>query len=141
MSRAARLRSVVFVCAASALTVACWQSPDEGEPPGSVCDPTLSYEENIAPIVERYCSRCHASTVALSQRHGAPGDQNFDSEEALLEHALSIQLHAGVGPYAENRSMPPPGFRAPSDEERAELSRFLECELESGAPAAPPHHH
>jgi uncharacterized membrane protein len=119
---------------------ACVNSEEEGAPTGSVCDPALSYEQDIAPIMERYCVSCHSASVPLPQRHGAPGDHNFDTETDVLANALHIQMRAGVGPDAANRSMPPHGFQKPSDDERVALARFLECQLESGE-SAPMHHH
>jgi uncharacterized membrane protein len=118
----------------------CVNSMEEGAPTGSVCDPTLDYDADVAPVVSRYCASCHSVSVPLKERHGAPGDHNFDSEADVLANALHIQESAGIGPDAENRSMPPHGFRAPSDEQRITLARFLECQLESGV-SAPVHHH
>jgi uncharacterized membrane protein len=118
----------------------CVDSTEQGAATGSVCDPTLEYEADVAPIVTRYCASCHSVSVPLKERHGAPGDHNFDSEADVLANALHIQESAGIGPNAENRVMPPRGFRAPSDEQRVTLARFLECELESGA-SVPEHHH
>jgi uncharacterized membrane protein len=118
----------------------CVNSTEEGAPTGSVCDPALNYEGDIAPIMTRYCVSCHSASVPLKERHGAPGDRNFDGEADVLENALHIQERAGSGPDADNHSMPPRGFRAPSAEQRITLARFLECQLESGE-SAPMHHH
>jgi uncharacterized membrane protein len=106
---------------------------EEGKPSGASCDPALTYTNDIAPLMERYCLRCHAQSVPLSQRHGAPGDHNFETERGLLAQAEHVDLLAGAGPESTNRSMPPKGFGpAPSDDERALLAAFLACELEGG---------
>jgi uncharacterized membrane protein len=138
-SQAARaLRLGLLLCAGFA--VSCTSREEEGAPTGSLCDSTLSYVDDFAPIMERYCSRCHAASVPLKERHGAPGGSDFDSEAAVIEHALEIQMRAGFGPEAENRSMPPKGSHAPSDEQRRTISRFLTCHLESGDDAHAHHH-
>jgi uncharacterized membrane protein len=118
----------------------CVNSMEDGAPTGSVCDPALDYDADVAPIITRYCTSCHSVSVPLKERHGAPGDHNFDSEADVLASALHIQKSAGIGPDAENRSMPPHGFRAPSDAQRVTLARFLECRLESGSSATVHHH-
>ncbi len=130
---------------ALALVLSLWAgcASDElpGEDPGAECDPELSYESDVAPIVDRYCRSCHSSQVPLTKRHGAPGDHDFDSEADVLARAERITQRAGIGPAAENRSMPPRGFRAPSDEERAILASFLACHVQSSANGAPHQHH
>ena len=83
--------------------------------------------------MQRYCLRCHAESVPLAQRHGAPGDHNFDTEHGVLSQAEHIDMLAGSGPEATNRSMPPKGFGPfPSTDERAVLAAFVACELASG---------
>ncbi|HEX6244973.1 MAG TPA: hypothetical protein VFZ61_28830 [Polyangiales bacterium] len=82
--------------------------------------------------MERYCLRCHADSVPLTQRQGAPGDHNFDTERGVLSQAEHIDLVAGSGPESTNRSMPPKGSGPyPSMEERELLAAFLACELDS----------
>lgn len=119
----------------------CVNSEAEGTPTGSVCDPDLSYDRDVAPIVEHYCLACHSVSVPLAERHGAPGDHNFDTEADLNANALHVQMAAGIGPDAENRSMPPKGFAKPTDDERITLARFLECQVERESPSAEHHHH
>ena len=135
------MRIALALALSLSFTPACASDELPGEDPGAVCDTTLSYEGDVAPIVDRYCGNCHARQVPLTERHGAPGDRDFDDEADVLAHAERITRRAGVGPAAENRSMPPRGFRAPSDEERSILASFLACHLESSASGAPHHHH
>jgi uncharacterized membrane protein len=118
----------------------CINSEQRGEATGSSCDSDLSYAQDVAPIMQRYCVSCHDSNLPLTARRGAPGDHNFDTEEGVLDKAEAVQIRAGIGPGAENRSMPPEGFAGPSDEERGLLARFLACHIEiDDSPAA--HHH
>jgi uncharacterized membrane protein len=117
-------------------------SADAGAASGATCDPQLSYAEHVAPLMQRYCVSCHAADVPLKQRHGAPGDHNFDSEQGVLQFAQHIDLVAGVGPAAENRSMPPSGFGPdPSDEERALLASYVACQLPEATPGEHVHAH
>jgi uncharacterized membrane protein len=124
----------------AAFALGCLNSEEEGALTGSVCDPALTYEDDIAPLMDHYCISCHGAGVPLKSRNGAPGDHNFDTLAEVLENAMHIQMRAGVGPDAQNRSMPPKGFSQPSDEERITLARFLECQLEAGD-STPAHHH
>jgi uncharacterized membrane protein len=112
----------------------------EGEPTGAVCDRRLSYRDQIQPFMQRYCVSCHAQDLPLTRRHGAPGGQDFDTEQGLIAHADAIALRAAAGTEAINRSMPPRSFgHSPSDDERMMLGRFLACLEEDGA--SPGHQH
>jgi len=95
---------------------------------GATCDDSLSYANDIKPIVEKYCTRCHASTVKGTARMGAPADHNFDSESGILEAAAHIDEQAGSGPNGTNVVMPPSDPK-PSTDERATLSKYLACHL------------
>lgn len=138
-----RVTSASLSLALTALSVlaGCAGSSEPGEATGALCDPGLSYQVDVAPLMERYCVRCHAESVPLRERHGAPGDHNFDSEQGVLAQAQHISLSAGIGPDAENRSMPPHGQTQPSDDERRTLAHFLACQLESTTRAAHVHQH
>ena len=116
----------------------CSSSEESGAPTGASCDATLSYADDVAPILDRYCLACHSVEVPLTKRHGAPGDHNFDSEAEVIGFALHIEQRAGAGPDAQNQSMPPAGFRKPSDAERELLASFLACHLDASSGA--PHH-
>ena len=107
---------------------ACSQSETSGQYTGASCDPYLIYELDIAPLMERYCVSCHASTLALTRRHGAPGDHDFDSEQGLLDNADHVELVAAAGPDAENHSMPPKGWPQPDEAERRLLGQWLACQ-------------
>jgi len=108
--------------------LACAQDEQQGSPTGAECDPYLYYELEIAPLMDRYCVSCHAQDLPLSQRHGAPGDHDFDSKQGVLNNAEHVALVAAGGPLAINRSMPPGGSKQPSDAERKLLGQWLACQ-------------
>jgi len=133
-----------WLLAGAVLQAGCGGSSSEsvGAASGATCDSQLSYAEDVAPLLQRYCVSCHAADVPLKQRHGAPGDINFDGEQGVSEHAQHIDQVAGVGPEAENRSMPPTGFGpVPSDEERALLASYVACQLPQATPGGHVHEH
>jgi uncharacterized membrane protein len=103
----------------------------EGEATGALCDRRIRYADDVAPLLQRYCLRCHAESVPLNQRHGAPGDENFDTELGVMLHAEGIALRAAGGFDAINRSMPPSSSaKQPSDQERKLLGSYLACVTE-----------
>ena len=76
-----------------------------------------------------YCTSCHSRDAA--DRHGAPADQNFDTEAEIRQHAAEIDAEAAAGPDARNTDMPDmsgPVRIAPTMREREQLGQFLACE-------------
>lgn len=51
-----------------------------------------------------YCRECHSANS--TNRRGAPGSQNYDTEADILRHAAEIEAEAAAGPDATNTSMP-----------------------------------
>jgi uncharacterized membrane protein len=100
-------------------------------PSGASC-PTANaptYDSFGQRFFTTYCTSCHSRDAA--DRHGAPGDQNYDTEADIRQHAASIDLEAAAGPKATNTSMPDmsgPVHVQPSDVERQQLGEFLACE-------------
>lgn len=94
---------------------------------GAVCDMSLTYEAEIAPLMTQYCTRCHATAVTGRARNGAPDDHNFDSEQGILAEKPHVDETAGSGPDATGTSMPPKGYPQPTKEERATISKWLAC--------------
>lgn len=122
------VRSVQRLFSAALLfSLGCGGSAETGQPTGASCDSDLTYTADIEPFMQKYCVRCHAKDVPLEQRHGAPGDHNFDSEQGVLANAAHIAHEAASGPDATNRSMPPDGAK-PSTAERALLGSYLACQ-------------
>jgi len=99
-----------------------------GPSTGAACDDKLTYTRDIAPLMEKYCTRCHGSKVVGADRMGAPSDHNFDTEADIHEMAAHIDEQAGSGPEVTNTTMPPSGAK-PSVAEREILSKFLACHL------------
>lgn len=91
-------------------------------------------------FMDTYCVMCHSSTLARSQRNGAPLYHDFDSLLGVVEVTGHIDQQAGSGPDAHNTFMP--GDRCPSvpggsldracptvsDAERTSLAAWLACE-------------
>jgi cytochrome c5 len=127
---------------------------------GTVCpapDPTtLGYDTQYDPqctqadgagsgmcfgkaFMDHYCTMCHASTLTLSQRNGAPLFHDFDTLEGVLEVPDHIDEQAGIGPTASNHFMPgtqcpsTPGgpldgdCAQPTDAERTQLAEWIAC--------------
>ena len=81
------------------------------------------------PFFATYCTGCHSRDAR--ERHGAPSDQNFDTEADIARHAAAIDAEAAGGPDAMNTAMPDmsgPVHMQPTDAERDELGQFLACE-------------
>jgi len=110
---------------ALALFVAACDSPT-----GSTCPPTdpPTYASFGQQFFADYCQDCHSA--ASTNRHDAPGDLNFDSEDEIKKHASDIDSEAAAGPDATNTSMPeksPNVMTLPSDDERRLLGQYLAC--------------
>ena len=99
-------------------------------PSGATCPPTNppDYDTFAKPFMEMYCLDCHS--VNSTNRHDAPGDQNFDTEADLKKHAEAIDAQAASGPDATNTAMPEKSANVmtlPSKQERELLGQYLAC--------------
>ena len=101
----------------------------EGKPTGAVCPATstLTYASFGMPFLDKYCQRCHASTVTGAARHGAPDDHTFDMIVDIRTLADHMDQLAGAGPDAVNTVMPPSDPK-PTEAERRQLSEWLACD-------------
>lgn len=118
-----RLTSLLFL-------VACTTSPSTGASCPSTHAPT--YAGFGKPFLAKYCLGCHS--VGALERHGAPRDQNFDTEAELKAHADAIDRVAAAGPEARNTDMPEiagPVRMAPAMVDRERLGELLACERAS----------
>jgi hypothetical protein len=116
------------ICLLFVATAACTETPS-----GSTCPPNPAdaptYDNFGREFMETYCTGCHSANAP--DRHGAPGDQNYDTEADVKLHAAEIDSHAAAGPNATNTSMPEvagPVHSAPTQAERERLGQFLACE-------------
>ncbi len=101
-----------------------------GSPTGASCPPTdpPTYASFGQAFFASYCTGCHSA--AASDRHGAPGNENYDTEADIARHASTIELEAAGGPDATNTAMPElagPVMTKPTDAERARLGEYLAC--------------
>jgi uncharacterized membrane protein len=102
-----------------------------GTPSGATCptDNAPDYATFGKPFIDKYCTDCHSA--ASSNRHGAPTDENFDSEADVKAHASDIDEAAAKGPSADNTAMPDMSgdvHSPPTDAERVTLGQFIACE-------------
>jgi uncharacterized membrane protein len=101
-----------------------------GSPTGSTCPPTdpPTYANFGQAFFGKYCTSCHSATS--TNRHDAPGNQNYDSEADIKKHADDIDTEAAAGPDATNTSMPEIGgtvISKPTQAEREQLGQYLAC--------------
>lgn len=121
---------VTFLLTAVTALAGCGEhSHAKGKPTGATCPTTqtLTYENFGRSFFDTYCQRCHGSTVTGAARNGAPADHSFDDVLDIRTFAGHIDEHAGSGPNATNRVMPP-SAPTPTDEQRVQLSQWLACQ-------------
>ena len=157
----------LWIGAIAAVSVAC-TTPEKPTSTGTVCptpDPmTFGYTAATTPgctgtpdqcnfgktFMDAYCVNCHAKSLPISQRNGAPFLHDFDSLKGVLQVANHIDQQAGFGPNAHNTFMPGAGTdgRCPSvlggsldeacppisDEERTNLAAWIACEIDRDHP-------
>jgi uncharacterized membrane protein len=118
---------------ALAMSLGCGEQKENvhssGHASGTTCsqESSLTYENFARDFMKRYCTRCHAASLASSERNGAPSDHDFDTLEGLRStHADHIDQQAAAGPDAVNDAMPPSDPR-PSNDERRKLGEWLAC--------------
>lgn len=105
------------------------EEADVGPASGALCPDTdpPTYESFGKEFMESYCTTCHASSVTGSARHDAPTDHNFDKLQGIQSAIDHIDQTAAAGPSATNTLMPPPGYKAPTTDERKKLGQWLAC--------------
>lgn len=110
---------------------ACEQEHDEGPASGATCpeNSSLTWDSFGKGFMEKYCTRCHASSLSGAARQGAPSDHNFESTELVRMQSEHIDGEAAAGPDSVNTSMPI-GSPTPTEDERKQLGEWLAC----GAP-------
>jgi uncharacterized membrane protein len=106
------------------------EGQDLGKATGAVCVASLTYATDVAPLMTKYCTTCHAKAVTGASRRNAPTDHNFETQAGILEEAEHIDHNAGSGPSATNTLMPPPDEKlaVPTTTERATLASWLACQ-------------
>ena len=104
------------------LLLACTTAEDSTP---SVCahDPTLTWDNFGNGYVTQFCNACHASTLPAELREGAPMGIDFDTYQGVLDYADRIEVRT----VPEGADMPPGG--GPSEEERARLGEWLDCQV------------
>lgn len=115
---------------AALLLVACTPEPsaetgdtavpsDTAAPDACSEGPVVTYDNFGAGFLTQHCTSCHAATAP--DRHEAPADVVFDTEEEALAWADRILARAASDPT----TMPPQG--GTSEDDRALLALWLGC--------------
>jgi len=90
------------------------------EPAICVGAPVVTWDNFGAGFVTQYCDACHASTTL--DRHDAPDDVTFDTEDEIWSHADRILVRAA----GDAPTMPPMG--GVPDDDRTLLEIWLTCD-------------
>ena len=98
------------------------------EAPACPRDPPLSYDNFGQGFLRRHCAGCHSSLLPQEQRNGAPISINLDSYADAKIWADRIAATA----LGDAPTMPPGG--GPTDDEKALLEEWLDCEFEAELP-------
>ncbi|HVV81514.1 MAG TPA: hypothetical protein VHE35_00500 [Kofleriaceae bacterium] len=124
-----KLLCLVTLLAAAA---GCSSRPDPMDT-GSTCPPgsTLTYDNFAKGFMERYCTRCHDSSLHGSARQGAPLFHDFDTERGILNVANHVDEYAAAGPLAVNTLMPNDDGASPTVAERYQLGEWIACALDA----------
>ena len=115
------LRAFAVVAASSGSACSIAQLEDAECPPEGT---TLSYENFGQDFMASWCLRCHQPYT--NNRHGAPGEYNFDTLQGIRRNTTRIFARAAL----DNDSMPP-GPDDPPGQQREDLAEWLAC----GAPS------
>jgi hypothetical protein len=121
--RWAAIATVMMACGGGGGPVSVFGPPTE-----STCPPasTVTYESFGRDFMERYCTRCHASTLEGAARQGAPSFHDFDTVFGVRGVADHVDETTAAGPAAVNEGMPPDGPR-PTLDERLTLGEWIAC--------------
>lgn len=80
---------------------------------------TLTYEDNVFPLMERYCSDCHNADTF----EGDLDIEKFETTAMVLE---SIAIWDRIALRVKNNEMPPKDEPKPTDEEKALIQTWIE---------------
>ncbi len=86
-------------------------------------DCKYTYESFGKGFMEKYCNGCHSSTKTGISRKGAPAGYDFDKPELIAKEKKDI-----IEWTVEKKKMPPLLSTKPTDEERAQVKTWLDCE-------------
>jgi uncharacterized membrane protein len=122
MSENRRMGSFVFAVAAVVFQLGCGEKIDPVSGDFDPVDGGVTYSEDMKPILDENCIRCHASDKSGPERNGAPLSVNLDTYEgaSASSEAANVRVQSG--------SMPPIG---PLDSADRELFQQW---VEDGAP-------
>jgi uncharacterized membrane protein len=111
MMRTLRRCAVAFLLLAACL-VACEDKLDPFVEGGQHQLPdSVSYTEHVKPLLDTYCTGCHASFLQGADRNGAPTGVDVDTYAGAVQWADRSNARIQAG------SMPPSGGLSSSDRE------------------------
>jgi uncharacterized membrane protein len=103
----------MFLISVLASVVGCGEKLDPGGHGNSAdgSDGSVTYSQDVAPILDANCIGCHAAYREGADRNGAPVGVDFDTYEAAAESGQAANTRVQAG------SMPPPGPLSEEDKE------------------------
>jgi uncharacterized membrane protein len=101
--------------------LACGDKDDGDDTAAGLCAdaPVVTWDNFGEGFLTENCQSCHSADTA--DRHGAPEDVNFDTEEEALDQADRILARAATA----SPTMPPAG--GTQEEDRTLLTLWLTC--------------
>lgn len=122
MSEHRRLRNFVLIVAAIVFQLGCGEKIDPLLGDYEPVDGGVTYSEDMKPILDENCIRCHAADKSGPDRNGAPMSVNFDTYDGASASAAAANVRVQSG------TMPPTGQL-----DRADRVLFQQW-LDDGAP-------
>src|SRR6266508_1192244 len=105
----------LVVCAATSVSYVPGQSADPKSQEWGML--AKSYTQEIRPIVQRYCQRCHGAKRTEA-------DLNLDQIETFAQVRKHPRTWQKVAEMLDTSQMPPKEAKQPTDTERARLQHW-----------------
>lgn len=101
------------------------QAKDEAKTIPARGDNETSFQQQVQPVLQKYCSECHTGEKAK-------GDFRLDRLRPDLKTAETIAAWKAVGERLTSRSMPPKSKPQPTVDESKSVTQWLDAGLVSG---------
>jgi cytochrome c5 len=93
------------------------ETPAQKKPAPKAAVATSSFENDVAPIITKYCVSCHSSGTA-----GVTLKKDLTATQALKSGPMWSKIAKNIS----NKHMPPEGTPAPTDEQRRKLVAWVD---------------